>query len=311
MAKPYPPELRDRVLAAYDRGLPTGQIAELFQVSPAWARRIKQRRRERGQTAPRAMGGRTVAKIDERRLRELVEQQPDATTLELHRQLGVECSPSAVGMALRRLGLSFKKKTVHAAEQDRPDVAERRRQWRTEQPEREARRLIFIDETWAKTNMTRPRGRALRGERLVEKVPHGHWKTTTLIAALGLEGVRCSTLVDGAVNAEVFEAFVQRVLVPALRPGDVVVMDNLSSHKRPRTRQLIEAAGAELVFLPPYSPDLNPIELIFSKVKRTLRSLAHRTVDVLWRTMQSVLDRVTASDAANCFRHCGYTLHPD
>jgi transposase len=311
MAKPYPPELRDRVLAAYDRGLPTGQIAELFQVSPAWARRIKQRRRERGQTAPRAMGGRTVAKIDERRLRELVEQQPDATTLELHRQLGVECSPSAVGMALRRLGLSFKKKTAHAAEQDRPDVAERRRQWRTEQPEREARRLIFIDETWAKTNMTRPRGRALRGERLVEKVPHGHWKTTTLIAALGLEGVRCSTLVDGAVNAEVFEAFVQRVLVPALRPGDVVVMDNLSSHKRPRTRQLIEAAGAELVFLPPYSPDLNPIELIFSKVKRTLRSLAHRTVDVLWRTMQSVLDRVTASDAANCFRHCGYTLHPD
>lgn len=159
--------------------------------------------------------------------------------------------------------------------------------------------------------MARPRGRSPRGERLVEKIPQGHWKTTTLIAALGLEGVRCSTLVDGAVNAEVFEAFVRRVLVPELRPGDVVVMDNLSSHKRQRTRELIEDAGAELWFLPPYSPDLNPIELIFSKVKRTLRSLAYRTVDTLWRAMQSVLDRVTASDAANCFQHCGYTLHLD
>lgn len=159
--------------------------------------------------------------------------------------------------------------------------------------------------------MARPRGRAPRGERLVTKVPQGHWKTTTLIAALGLEGVRCSTLVDGAVNADVFEAFVERVLVPELRPGDVVVMDNLSSHKRWRTRELIEAAGAELWFLPPYSPDLNPIELIFSKVKRTLRSLAYRTVDALWRAMQSVLDRVTASDANNCFHHCGYTLRLD
>lgn len=110
MARPYPQELRDRVLAAYDRGLPTRQIAELFQVSPAWARRIKQRRRDRGETAPQAMGGRTVAKIDEQRLRELVEKQPDATTLELHQQLGVDCSPSAVDMAMRRLKLSFKKR---------------------------------------------------------------------------------------------------------------------------------------------------------------------------------------------------------
>jgi len=159
--------------------------------------------------------------------------------------------------------------------------------------------------------MHRSRGRAPRGERLVTKIPQGHWKTSTLIAALDVNGVRCSTLVDGAVNAEVFEAFVQRVLVPTLRPGDVMVMDNLSSHKRQRTRELIEDAGAELWFLPPYSPDLNPIELIFSKVKRTLRSLAHRTVDALWRAMQSVLDRVTASDATNCFHHCGYTLRLD
>lgn len=159
--------------------------------------------------------------------------------------------------------------------------------------------------------MTRLRGRAPRGERLVDRVPHGHWKTTTLIAALGIEGMRCSAVVDGAVNGDVFEAFVEQVLVPELRVGDVVVLDNLSSHKRERVRALIEAAGARLVFLPPYSPDLNPIEMIFSKVKNLLRSLACRTRDTLWRAMQSVLDQVTARDAANCYRHCGYTLQVD
>ena len=123
--------------------------------------------------------------------------------------------------------------------------------------------------------------------------------------------MRCATVVDGAVNAAVFESFVEQVLVAELRPGDVVVMDNLSSHKSVRTRELIEAAGAEPVFLPPYSPDLNPIEMVFSKVKQLLRSLACRTRDQLWRSMQSVLDAVTPADAANFFRHCGYTLHEE
>jgi transposase len=159
--------------------------------------------------------------------------------------------------------------------------------------------------------MTRLRGRAPVGQRLVAKVPHGHWKTTTLIAALGTAGVRCSTVVDGAVNADVFEAFVAQVLVPQLRDGDVVVLDNLSSHKRARTRELVEGTGATLLFLPPYSPDLNPIEMIFAKVKQLLRSLACRTREAIWQAMQSVLDQITASDAVNCFRHCGYTLHLD
>jgi len=156
--------------------------------------------------------------------------------------------------------------------------------------------------------MTRLRGRAPRGERLIDKTPHGHWKTTTLIAALGISGMRCSTVVDGAVNGDMFEAFVEQVLVPELRAGDVVIMDNLSSHKRQRVRELIEAARARLVFLPPYSPDLNPIELVFSKIKQSLRSLAARSRDALWSAMQKVLDAVTANDATNCFRHAGYTL---
>lgn len=169
-------------------------------------------------------------------------------------------------------------------------------------------KLIFLDETWAKTNMTRLRGRAPRGERVIDQVPHGHWKTTTLIAALDCRGVRCSTVVDGAINGEIFTAFVEQVLTPVLTPGDVVILDNLSSHYNRRARDLVEARGAALVFLPAYSPDFNPIEMVFSKVKQLLRSLACRTREKLWSSMQSVLERVTESDAANCFKHCGYPL---
>ena len=187
-------------------------------------------------------------------------------------------------------------------------MADRRVRWRDGQADLDARRLIFIDETWARTNMTRLRGRAPRGTRLIGRVPHGHWKTSTLIAALGLPGVRCAAVIDGPVNRDAFEAFVEQVLVPALRPGDVVVLDNLSSHKGPRARAMIEAAGADLVFLPPYSPDLNPIEMVFAKIKQLLRSLGCRTRDALWDAMQSVLDAITPNDAAHCFRHCGYSL---
>lgn len=168
--------------------------------------------------------------------------------------------------------------------------------------------LVFIDETWAKTNMTRARGRAPVGERLVAAVPHGHWRTTTLVAALGHAGVRCSMTLDGPVNRDAFEAFIEHVLVPTLARGDVVVMDNLSSHKGRRVRDLVEAAGATLLYLPPYSPDLNPIELAFAKLKQLLRSAAHRTIDAMWRDVQRMLDLITPDDAANFVRHCGYTL---
>ena len=185
-------------------------------------------------------------------------------------------------------------------------------------------KLVFVDETWAKPNMAPLRGRAPVGERLVAAVPHGHWKTTTLVAktttlvaktttlvaALDHRGVRCSMALDGAVNRDAFEAFVERVLAPALSPGDVVVMDNLSSHKGPRARAraLVESAGARVLLLPPYSPDLNPIELAFAKLKQLMRSAGHRTMAALWSDVQRMLDQVTASDAANFIRHCGYTL---
>ena len=170
-------------------------------------------------------------------------------------------------------------------------------------------KLVFIDETWAKTNMTRLRGRSRRGQRLVEKVPHGHWKTTTLIAALDHQGIRCATTVDGPVNGDVFTAFVQQILVPNLTPGDKVIMDNLSAHKVKGVREAIEAVGADVVYLPPYSPDLNPIEMAFSKLKQLMRSARHRLVRSLWNDTQRMLDHITHSDAIGFFSHCGYTLH--
>ena len=170
--------------------------------------------------------------------------------------------------------------------------------------------LVFIDETWAKTNMTRTHGYAPQGERLVDAAPHGHWQTTTFVGALRIDGFIAPMVIDGAINGEWFQAYVEQVLVPELRPGDVVVMDNLGSHLVAGVRCAIEGAGCRLLFLPPYSPDFNPIENAFSKLKRLLRSAAERTVDRLWRAIGSLLDRFSAEECRNYFRHCGYTATP-
>ena len=173
------------------------------------------------------------------------------------------------------------KKALIAAERERTDVAERREELKREQPLLNPDRLVFIDETWAKTNMTRPRGRAPKGERLLASVPHGHWKTTTFLAALRCTGLTARLVVDGAINGELFLGWVRHHLVPTLMSGDIVVMDNLGAHKVAGVREAIEAAGARLVYLPPYSPDLNPIELVFSKFKWVSRTLP-RSVRGQW-----------------------------
>ncbi len=165
---------------------------------------------------------------------------------------------------------------------------------------------MFIDETWIKTNMTRAYGRAPRGQRLVAAVPHGHWKTSTVVAALRCEGVTAAGVFDGAINGETFLAFVEQVLVPTLKPGDVVIMDNLGSHKVAGVRETIEAAGASLLFLPAYSPDLNPIEMAFAKLKALLRARAIRTVEALWNALRPLIECFTPDECANFLRHAGY-----
>lgn len=167
-------------------------------------------------------------------------------------------------------------------------------------------RLVFIDETWATTNMTRPRGRSLRGTRLIDKVPHGHWKTTTFVAALRTSGMTAPLVLDGAIYGEIFLAYVKQVLLPTLRSGDLVVMDNLSSHKKTGVREAIESVGAKVLYLPSYSPDFNPIEMAFSKFKWLLKSAKERTVEALRQTCGKLLDQFQETECRNYFRHCGY-----
>lgn len=205
-----------------------------------------------------------------------------------------------------RAGPVSKKKTLIASEQDRPDVAEQREVWRATQPCLAPEKIVFIDETWAKTCMTRTYGRSPIGTRLIEKVPSGRWQTTTFLGAMRAEGFIAPLTVDGPINGELFLAWVQQHLVPALRPGDIVVMDNLSSHKVDGVREAIETAGAELRYLPPYSPDLNPIELAFAKLKKLLRDGAQRTVDKLWNLIGRTLDEFKEPECRSYFQHCGY-----
>jgi len=198
------------------------------------------------------------------------------------------------------------KKTAHAAEQDRPDISKRREAWFEGQLDLDPKRLVFIDETWASTNMARRYGRAPRGRRLRVGVPHGHWKTTTFVAGLRTTGLVAPFVLDGPLNRQAFETYVAKVLVPELTSGDVVVMDNLSSHKGPRTREMIEAAGARLLYLPPYSPDFNPIENAFAKLKALLRKAAERTVTGLWNAIGRLTDAFTPDECANYFAAAGY-----
>ena len=171
----------------------------------------------------------------------------------------------------------------------------------------EPERLVFIDETGASTKMARRYGRALRGERCRASVPHGHWKTTTFVGALRLEGMTAPMILDGAMHGAAFLAYVEQVLAPTLSPGDkIVVMDNLPAYKPVAIRQAIERAGAELCFLPPYSPDFNPIEMAFSKFKAFLKKVAARTVDDLWNAIAEAIDIFSPLECENFFAAAGY-----
>jgi transposase len=178
--------------------------------------------------------------------------------------------------------------------------------WRNHQAELDPDRLVFIDETGTSTNMARLRGRAPRGERLIGKVPHGHWKTTTFVAGLRSTALTATGVIDGPMNGNAFMAYVEQILAPCLNAGDIVVLDNLSVHKIPGVRDAIEAVGASLLYLPPYSPDLNPIEQVFAKLKALLRQAAERSVDGLWSRIGALIGEFPPTECANYFRNAGY-----
>jgi transposase len=305
---PLSNDLRERIIAAVDkREGSRRQIARRFSVDVSCITRLLQLRRQTGSIEPRPHGGGKPPILDQgalERLRRLVQEHPDATLQELQQRLGVGGSLMIVWRALEKLGITRKKKTKHADERDRPDVRKKRRSFRKGIKSVEPKRLVFVDETGVTTAMTPTYGRAPRGERVVASAP-ASWESMTVIAALGLDGVRAPMTVPGSSNAATFLAYVEQVLVPALREGDVVVFDNLASHLAPGVSEAIERAGARVMPLPPYSPDLNPIEELFSKFKEFLRRAAARTKDHLVETISEALRLVSPQDILGWFQQAG------
>lgn len=209
---------------------------------------------------------------------------------------GCSCSARACGS----------KKTLLALERARADVARRRQRWLSWQKHLDPQRLVFIDETWIKTNMAPLRGWGPKGERLRAFVPHGHWRTLTFLGALRCDRLTAPCVFDGPINGESFRAYVEQQLLPVLKQGDIVIMDNLGSHRSAVIRRMIKAAGARLWYLPPYSPDLNPIEQMFAKLKHLLRKAAERTADATWQRIGALLDAFPPAECQNYLTNAGY-----
>jgi transposase len=237
---------------------------------------------------------------DLERLRELIRQQPDATLEGCRQRLGASCSLMTISRALSQLGLPRKKEVPRAKEQGSPEVQEQRRQFCEELAGIDPRRLVFVDESGVNTAMTRTHGRAPVGQRIYTDTP-GHWESITLTCGLRLSGPTAAFAFPGAMNTTIFEDYVEEVLVPELKPGDVVIWDNLQPHKAVEAVEAVEAAGARVVPLPPYSPDLTPIEEMASKVKGAMRSAAARTTDAVYAAFASALHDVTLEDIAGWF----------
>jgi transposase len=306
--RPLSNDLRQRILAAVDnREGSRRQIAARFRVDVSTITRLLQLRRETGSLEPRPHGGGTQPTLDQQgldRLRELVEQTPDATLEQLRQGLGLSGSIMLIWRGLKALGFTRKKKTLHAAERDTPEVEQERREFREEVESIEPKRLVFVDETGLTTAMTPGYGRAPKGERVEASAP-ASWESVTVIAAMGLDGVCAPLAFPGGTNAPTFQSDVEQVLVPALHEGDVVVFDNLAAHLRPEVGEAIEGAGASVLPLPPYSPDFTPIEEMFSKFKESLRRLGARAKDQLYEAIGKALRQVTPEDILGWFRQAG------
>ncbi len=306
----YSQDLRDRVLWALDRGERPTAIARRLEVSRVWVYQVRGRAQKTGQRTSFQIGGHRRSRIAEMEsvLRAWIEQAPGLSLAELGERLaeqGISIKIGALWHQLNKWNLTFKK-TLHASEQEREDVQQARKAWQQALPTMQVEKLVFIDETWISTSMTRRYGRAPRGQRCLDSAPHGHWETTTFVGALRRRRLTAPMVTDGPMDGATFLAYVHQFLCPTLQPGDTVILDNLSSHKVTGVAKAITATGATLLYLPPYSPDLNPIEKFFSKLKALLRKAARRDIDTLWKEIGELLNTVSPSECTNYFTSCGY-----
>ena len=310
MPKPFSLDLRMRLLEAVIAGASRREAAESFEVSASSGVKWLQRWEETGSIAAKPTGG-SISPLEQHAnwLLALITEQPDLTLDEVvaaMRKRRIAGSRSAVWRLFARHGISFKKKSLRAAEQERTDVARARRRWMREQGMFDPARLVFIDETSTSTNMVRLRGRCRRGERLISRVPQGHWKTITFVAGLRHNKMVAPFVVDGPMTRATFLTYLEHCLKPTLKRGDIVIIDNLPAHKGDAVQKVIKTARARLLYLPKYSPDLNPIEQAFSKLKALLRKAAERTIPGLCRRIGKLLGAFSPRECANFFAHAGY-----
>jgi len=310
MRGPYPGDLRIRVIEFVEAGASRRDAAEHFEVSASSAIRWLQRFHEDGtfEPMPRGGGSSPLEKYSQQIL-DLIGEQRDLTLNELVsilRKRRISASRSALSRFFARHGITFKKKSLRAEERKRADVARARRRWIREQGWLDTTRLVFIDETAITTNMVRLDGWSPRGERLVADAPMGHWETVTFIAGLRQTGIVAPMVIKGAMNGQAFLAYVEQCLAPTLKPGDVVVADNVSFHKVAGVEEALRAVGASLRYLPQYSPDLNPIESVFHPVKTRLRKAAERTIEGLHRCIRSYIRTLDPAECRRHFRNAGY-----
>ncbi|HLH12712.1 MAG TPA: IS630 family transposase [Methylovirgula sp.] len=310
MGRPLSNDLRERVVAAVAAGESCRSVAARFGVAVSSVVKWSQRYRATGSVSPGKMGGHRKPVLEPHRafIKERIRQTPHLTLHKLKDELascGVKVSHNAVWTFLRREGLRFKK-TLFALEQARADVARRRRRWRSWQASLDPQRLVFIDETWIKTSMAPLRGWGPKGERVRGFAPHGHWRTLTFLGALRCDGLTAPCVFDGPINGECFRAYVEQQLIPVLKPDDIVIMDNLGSHKSAALRRIIRDAGARLWYLPPYSPDLNPIEQAFAKIKHWMRIAQKRTLQDTWRHIGDLVTTIQPRECSNYFTNTGY-----
>ncbi len=313
MGRAYSADLRERVVGAVDRGEGSQrEIARRFGVSLSFVVRMLRRRRSSGGLEPRPHGGGAGLKpsVDDRiRLFDLARKTPDATLRQLKETGGFDCTITTIWRTLRRARWTRKKKSLHADERDRPDVKEARRKFRRKARRLDAKRLIFLDEAGVDASMTPTHGWGPKGRRVEGSAPKS-WSTTTVVSAMGLDGIRGSLAFPGAMDEPAFRTYVEHVLAPNLRPGDLVVMDNLRVHDSRAAEAAVEHAGAREVRLPPYSPDYNPIEEMWSKLKARLRRTAARTTPALYQAIADALDHITTEDIRGWFRHSGLYATP-
>lgn len=307
--RPYSMDLRQRVAQALDaKEGSVRQLARRFYVSPSFITRLLALRRQTGSLEPRPHEGGPPPLLDDKRLqrlRQLIHDQPDAILEELAQQLG--CSCMTVWRALRKLKITRKKRVFRADERNRPDVQQKRQQFQVDVAGLDPQRLIFVDEVGATTAMARTYGRAPQGERVYGSVP-GQWQSLTMICGMRLGEVVAPFAFPGATDTAAFRTYAEEVLAPQLSPGDVVIWDNLKPHKNREVIQAVEREGARVLPAPPWSPDMMPIEKMFSKVKGALRTLAARTTASLMRALGTALQGVSSKDILGWFQSCGLAL---